>query len=458
MKELSISRQILDDILDGDTQFGEALRKVFQPDESIRALRPVVAGLVGCELRHHLMFDYILSDASLEDFNESDRREAALALADLYFFKRIEKDDVIAHLKETIGEEKLASLTPYLEKAGNPKEYMPEVHPGSTTYLSLRFNTPTWVIKILEHFGNGTTYKVLHSNSRPARTFVRLRQGNTKAEDLIKSGDFAATAVPEVLEYVGKTPLRKQECFRRGIVYEIRPATKAITDKYRVEDPKEALLFCGAKETSIIDEFIESYGEKVGLNIGVYSKDKFVHITKRLRDKNLKNINFFEAQPDAMVSHISKPQSLVFCVPDSTDFDAIPSSPDFLLHFKTEDMDGIYQREKTMLEGCAAHVEEGGLLVYLIYTISKKEGPSTINAFVADHPEFHVVEMKQGFPFEDLATSYFVAVLKKETLRPQAETPLVDLSMLEGKLNQLEAALEPRNQVENPLGENHIGG
>src|SRR5574344_2204302 len=108
MEELDLSLTILSDILDNDVPFNEALRKVFQADVSKRPLRSLVAGLVGCELRHHLLFTYLVTP--LSTYSEEERRFLALAIGDLYFVKRIPDDDIKAALKTRLGDEDRKSV------------------------------------------------------------------------------------------------------------------------------------------------------------------------------------------------------------------------------------------------------------------------------------------------------------------------------------------------------------
>ena len=73
------------------------------------------------------------------------------------------------------------------------------------------------------------------------------------------------------------------------------------------------------------------------------------------------------------------------------------------------------------MEGASKFVEVDGKLIYIIYTISMKEGSQTIASFLQAHPEFSLVEEKQHFPYEPHATAAYVAVLtKKEKELPVA--------------------------------------
>src|SRR5574344_1607961 len=425
MQELDLASEILIDISGNDVEFAEALRKKFQADVSIRPLRSNVAGLVGCELRHHLLFTFLLNPLA-PDWTAEEKSYAALVLANEYFFKRYKSEDIKAALKLKLGDAKFALLAPLFEKSGKPEEYIPAtVARNSDQYLSLRYNTPEWVLKIWEHYGYGTTYKILKKNNRQNTTSVRVRTSLMSVEELLNGNpDYAKTSVEGILCYGGKVPLRKLEEARQEKVFAERPATKAVLDKFKVEEPSEAFLFSGNADSSILKEMIESYGSSVGVNLGVYDVKDYVDVTKMIKGMGLKNVNFFGADPAQMDSAISRPQDLVVCAPNSSNFDLIREYPDYLLHFKKEGMDELFAKEKALLEGTSKFVAEHGTLLYMIYTISKKEGHQTIGDFLLAHPEFKLVREAQLFPYEDLDTALYYAVMKKETPLAKVEPPL----------------------------------
>ena len=166
MQEFDLAENILEDIVVNDTLFNDALKKVFQANPALRPMRAMVAGIVGCELRHHLLFEYLL--AEYKDLTPEEKRTISLALADLYFYKHIEKEQMLGILKEKIGEEKYKEISPLLDKVSTDGPYLPDnLSKQSNRYLSLRFNTPEWVLKIFEHYGFGATYKILKKNNRP---------------------------------------------------------------------------------------------------------------------------------------------------------------------------------------------------------------------------------------------------------------------------------------------------
>ena len=440
MQEFDLSKTVLDDIIDHDTPFSEALRKVFQNDVSLRPLRNMVAGLVGCELRHHLLFAYLAEP--LSDFDDAEKRYLALALADAYFFKRIPLDQLQTVLHEKLGDAKMAKAQTFLDKAGKTDEYIPpEIPKTSNKYLSLRYNTPEWVLKIWEHYGYGTTYKILKKNNRQNTTTVRVRSSLTSVEELLNGNpDYAKTSVEGILCYGGKVPPRKLQEAHDEKIFAERPATKAVLDKFKVEEPSEAFLFDGNADSSLLKEMIETYGSSLGLNLGVYDTKDYLDVSRMIKGMGLKNVNFFGADPAQMDSAISRPQDLVIAAPNSSNFDLIREYPDYLLHFKKEGMDELFEKEKALLEGTSKFVAEHGTFIYMIYTISKKEGHQTVNEFLLNHPEFKLVREAQLFPYEDLDTALYYAVMKKETPLAKVEPPLGETSALKDASAPVSAA------------------
>jgi len=440
MQEFDLAKSLLDDIVDNDTPFSEALRKVFQNDVALRPMRNMVAGLLGCELRHHLLFAYL--SEPLSDFDIAEKRFLALALADAYFFKRIPLDQLQTILHEKLGDAKMAEAQAFLDKAGKTDEYIPaDIAKTSNKYLSLRYNTPEWVLKIWEHYGYGTTYKILKKNNRQNTTSVRVRTSLTSVEELLNNNpDYAKTSVEGILYYGGKLPLRKLPEAHDEKIFSERPATKAVLDKFKVEEPAEAFLYNGNADSSILKEMIESYGSSIGLNLGVYDVKNYVDVIRMIKGANLKNVNFFGADPTAMDAAISRPQDLAICAPNSSNFDLIREYPDYLLHFKKEGMDELFAKEKAMLEGTSKFVAEHGTLIYMIYTISKKEGHQTIGDFLLTHPEFKLVREAQLFPYEELDTALYYAVMKKETSLAKVEPSLGEMANADAVSVPLRAA------------------
>lgn len=427
MQEFDLAEKVLEDVVVNDTRFNEALRKIFQAEVSLRPMRGAVAGLVGCELRHHILFEYLLSE--YKELTPEERRTLSLALANLYFYRRIGKVDTLAILKEKMDPAHLEQVKPLLDKADTEGPYIPEnISKQTNRYLSLRFNTPEWVLKIFEHYGFGTTYKILKKNNRPFSSCLRVRSSAITLEEIAKGHpEFKETNIKDIVTYTGKDSLRKNTLIKDGLLFKEKPVTKEIIDAFKIEEPKELFVYNGNADSSLLKEIIENYGSSVGINMGVKSLDKYADVTRLIRQKQLKNVNFFASSLDSLLVSISRPQDLVIAAPDSSNFDLIREQPDYLLHFKKDGMDELFAQEKETLNQCSKFVAEGGTLIYMIYTISKKEGHQTILDFLADNKDFQFVSEKQYLPYEEGETSLYYAVLKKDSNAAKIGTPLNEI-------------------------------
>ncbi len=442
MQEIDLALSTLETILDEKVPFSEALRRRFQSDLAVRPLRKNVAALVGCELRHHLMFSYLLKD-SVKD--EKDARLLSLALANHYFFRRFQEEDVVKHLKENVSEENVNVYLEMVERIKRPEDLLPaNMNHASNLYLSLRYNTPEWALKIFQHFGYGLTYKILRSYARQRQNIVRLVPGKISMEELCKDGDFAPNALfpEEMADHIGKTAMAKLASYRAGDIFGLKPFAHRVLKEHRVEAPGQILLYNGNENLGLEKDLLSIYGKNLGLNLAVPDTGARPEVTRMIRNSDLKNVNFFSApNGDGFASAVSCKQDLVILAPKSTNFDDIPTTPDYLLRFDRESMDGLLKGEEELLENAAAQVEVGGTLIYMVFTISRKEGSKMIGEFLSRHEEFTKVEAKQHFPFEEDScfSGVYYAEFRKEHEPLKIPTPLLVKQMGETRTRSYSA-------------------
>ncbi len=453
MKEFDLALEILNEILDNKVPFGEALKEKFLKDVAVRPLRSSVAGLVGCELRHHILFTYLIEGVEKEvpegdgRLSESERRYLALVMGNDFFYRHIDAEIANKAWKEILSDEsKYERFAELLGQAATTSDIIPEsVSRQTDEYLSLRYNVPSWTLKIWKHFGYGNLYKTLRKLARPEPFYLRVRTSLISEEEVLANPDFEATKVPNIVLYKGKTPLRRVDWFKDGKIFLERPLTKAILDEYKVAEPNEVMLYNGNPDSSLEKELIETYQSSIGINVAVPDADQKVDVKRMIKDYGLHNVNLFSApDPLSMEAAISQKQSVVFCSPSSTGFDRVRTSPDFLLQYNKDGMDAIIEGEKNALYGCAKFVEVDGLLVYMIYTISKKEGHNMVATFLHDHAEFKLESEKQYFPFEDNDTAMYVAVLRHHPNEIAEDKPMPHPGVFAAETQRASASLEQK--------------
>ena len=422
MKELDLALDILSNDLDNDVYFAEALRQVFANDASLREYRPAVSGLVGCALRHHQLFTYLT--ANLEGFTVEEKRLTSLAMANDHFFRRIPKEEMDAALKEKLGEEKFALAAPLLELKENSAELIPDsVSRTSNLYMRLRFNIPDFALKIMQGAcGLSASYRTIRAYAAQRSTTIRVSSRYVEKPD--DGIELAPTKVEGISQYRGKIALPKTEAYRKVAVFEERPYVKMIFDMMKVKEITNLLVYSGQADMEWELETLESMSPDTNVNIASEHFDKKVLISRQIKNRDLHNVNFFAAEdPDMMVAAISKPCEVVIAVPNSSLFDRIPSTPDYLLHYSREAMEPVYAKQYPVLVGCAKHVAEGGSLVYCVPTLSRKEGHGVVAHFLSEHKEFTLDKEVQLLPSQELGVTCYYAVLYKGEKAKVVDTP-----------------------------------
>ena len=169
--------------------------------------------------------------------------------------------------------------------------------------------------------------------------------------------------------------------------------------------------------------------------------EKLLECNRLISSLNLRNFKVFDYNDKvSLEANVSSKCDLVICLPSSTGFDSIATTPDFFLHFDKEAMDARLKEQAESLDSCAEYVEDGGTLLYGVLTISKKEGAQNVAEFLKKHPEFTLEQEKQCFPFEELGTAFYFAKLKKGNKLATIEVPVSELGAMQAPEAHLASA------------------
>lgn len=415
MQELSVTSQALKSVLYGDETFASALKGIFA-DQNNANLRHIVASLLGCELRHHLLFEKLISIIPIE-YSEDEKCLIFIALSNNLFIKKLDVNNVNNFLKEQFGVEKFNAVANYLEYQGSPIELIPEDIPhDSIEFISLRFNTPLWLVKMWQkHFGKGLTFKLLKKNSKPQNFTVRVNTFETNSNDVIsENSDFTISDIDNMLIYNGKFPNHRNKFFRSFGVFPETLSLKVMVDSINQTNVNNLLIYLDADD-SLFYELYLKYQDHANYNLAVHDLEKHFDLEHSVKSNNyIHNVNIFNANDaSSMEASISNQQDLVVVFPQSSNFDNIRIYPDYLLKFKQENLDNIINAQRNALEGSSEYVVEDGMLIYLNTTVDRKEGHSLIMNFLQKHHDFELIEEHQRFPFDKYDSCLYYAIIKR---------------------------------------------
>ena len=410
-----LAKDILQKIIIENIPFSLALKQAFKHDNVAKEDRPVVSALVGCALRHYLVMERLIKEAYPDI--ESDGFIALLvAFSNALFIKKLNQDEcndlATSFLKE--DDIKVSDfIAPYLEG----KKLVPEeIEIGSFEFLSYRYNTPVSVIKMWnKQFGHVTTSRILRANSKPAPTVLRINNNLISDEDFFNQyPDFEKCDIGGVALFNGEGRFKNHPAHEKGLVVPLPLAFKEMVDEGDV-DLLRGLAIYAEYPNDLLIELLSKFNNLNNIEFIAGTYSAFINTKNALNKHAIKGINVYEANASSIITCVSKPVHTFVVMPDSSRLNLLQVLPDYFLRFDIEKLDELIANQIKALNESATQVEDGGYLLYLVDTISKKENSGVINEFLKQHPEFTLIKDKLYFPYKKFGGSYFYAVLKKES-------------------------------------------
>ena len=409
-----LAKNILQKIIIENVPFSLALKQAFKHDNIAKEDRQIVSALVGCALRHYLVMERLIKDAYPDI--ESDGFVALLvAFSNALFIKKLNQDEcnelVTSFLKE--DDMKVSDfIAPYLEG----KKLVPEeIEVGSFEFLSYRYNTPLSVIKMWnKQFGHVTASRILRANSKPAPVVLRINNNLISDEDFFNQyPDFEKCEVSGMALYNGEGRFKNHPVNEKNLVNTLPLAIKEMVDEGDV-DLLRGLAIYSEYPNDLLTELLSRFNNLNNIEFMAGTYSAFINTKNALNKNSIKGVNVYEANASSIITCVSKPVHTFIVMPESSRLNLLQVLPDYFLRFDIEKLDELIANQAKALNEAANQVEDGGYLLYLVDTISKKENGGVINEFLKQHSEFTLIKDKLYFPYKKYGGSYFYAVLKKE--------------------------------------------
>lgn len=418
--ELELMNEILLKIIKDDYPFRTAINYVTKSYEIEPYKRNNIITTVGAELRHHYLCEYLMKkhfgEISVEEFSL-----LSLLFVNASFSRKIEKEDMLEFTNLQL--KKLESLiTPkqveeFLEATNDSSHLIgEEVELNSLEYLKIRYNTPDWVIKMWKkHFGDNLALRILRANTSQPQSVVRVNVLSSSKEEILKDKENfeEIEGMENLLLYKGKEQLRHN---RYSQLFDIFPTSKGMNyllERVDVDSMKPIAIYQGSSGENLFLEVMMKVGRDVKMDLLLETEKDYQNVNRNIDKFGLKKSNVYLTNPSTILSCLSEPVSTFFVLPRSSNMQAMRTSPDYMLHFKRESLDEIINSEKLLLKEAYENTEEGGLIVYVVTTLSHKEGHSLIKEFVKNNP-LSLIEEKQFLPFDKYDSSMYYAILRKE--------------------------------------------
>ena len=410
-----LAKDILQKIIIENVPFSLALKQAFKDDNVSKEDKPIVSALVGCASRHYLVMERVIKETYPNI--ESDGFIALLvAFSNALFIKKLNQDDCNALATSFLKEDDIKVtdfIAPYLED----KKLVPEeIEVGSFDFLSYRYNTPVPVIKMWnKQFGHITASRILRANSKPGPVVLRINNNLISDEDFFNQyPEFEKCEVSGVALFNGEGKFKNHPASEKNLVTVLPLVFKEAVDEGDV-DLFRGLAIYAEYPNDLLTELLSRFNNLTNIEFMAGNYSAFINTKNALNKHAIKGINVYEANASSIITCVSKPVHTFIVMPDSSRLNLLQVLPDYFLRFDIEKLDDLIANQLKALNEASNQVEDGGYLVYLVDTISKKENSGVINEFLKAHTEFTLIKDKLYFPYKKYGGSYFYAVLKKQT-------------------------------------------
>ena len=411
MTEIEISKAILLKVVVDQIPFAMVMKNSFKKYNLQPQQKADISALVGCELRHQYLFDHLLS-RYLQEVEFEKTIYLRFALANHMFLKRFDDSKLIQYAAKDIELETIDKIIKFVDSTD---EIIPNsLDKASPEFLSLRYNTPSWVIRMWQkQYGKGVVFKTLKVNYRPSVPSIRLNSSEVDIDKFLsKHPDYVKAPVDDMVLYQGRGNVKGLDEIKNGQAFFMKMGTKYVLDKLDLDPIKGIGVFCEVPN-NVIQELVLRFGQELRLDLVVNHVGLYNELKRFIENKQLAHSFVYESEVSGLITCFSKKVHTLLCMPKNTTFDLFRSTPDYFLRVNQDKLDEIIAQESLALDECSKFVEEGGELVYMIPTLSRKESNNVIANFLVNHHDYKLVEEMQLFPFEVYDSCLYFARLQK---------------------------------------------
>lgn len=410
MHKFEIAIEVLSEILDKNIPFNLATKNTLDKYGVPADERNNVTGLVGCELRHHLLFKELIKE-ELELSNDANESALLLALANYHFYNKFDAQEVVAITSRSSGLDK-KTIEQFLANHPDKSDIIPTKYDkGSFEYLSLRYNCPTWLVKMWnKHYGRGIAFKVLQANTKPVVQSYKLN--DVEQGKVLLNPSFGVAPVDDMVLFTGKGNAKGTDFYKAKQLIPEKIAYKLTLDSVNVKPFSSVAIYSSFSNTMYVDLAKRNLE---GLKVDLITPDIQTHTeAQRLISMyQIKGYTLLEEKAANLLACISNKVDYFFVLPRNSNFDLLRTNADYFLRFSRDELDSIMNEQRYTLDEAAALINNGGQLIYMVPTLNKKESKQIISEFLLTHRDYSLLEEKQFFPFEEYNSTLYVARMLK---------------------------------------------
>ena len=402
-----------------------ALKKFLKETDYRVVDRGFITELVYGIIKNKTRLDYIISKFSSTKINKMSPWILNILRLGVYQILFLERVPDSAACNESVNLSKKYGHTAstkfvnaVLRNVARQKETIeyPDKKRNPIDYLEVTYSHPRWMIgKWIKNYGFEFAEGLCKANNQVADLTARANTLKTTPEELashltleglqVEQGKYIDEAL--ILSRVGN--IEGLEASKRGL-FQVQDESSMLVSKVLDPQPGETIIdVCCAPggKTTHIAQLMKNTGKIYGWDIHPHKIELVRTAAQRLgidileleaRDATVENTDLFNKADRVLVDA------------PCTGIGIIRRKPDIKWNKASEDLKGITQIQRKILDTASKYVKSGGTLVYSTCTIQDEENINLVKAFLAENPEFELDSIEalvpQGLRKETVSKGY----------------------------------------------------
>ena len=413
MKLSEQAHSCLMDVLYKKIPFKLAVENICTKNTVFREDRKNLTNITGCSLRHFYIYEDLISRLK-KDFVKEQKVAIYLFLSNKLFVPVIPSTEIEKLLKKySVAEKDIETLE---ELSKDKTKLIPDIFSSdSIEYLNYRFNIPIWVLKMwMKHF-NGYTYKIVKSINKPLNHYAILNSQKIDEKTLLeKHPEIKPSQFENLYLYEGSVAPKRHSLFKDGTLSLITPAEHYLLGKLDLDVIRKIALYSEVHNNLPIQLMSILGTNKYQMEIIAGASEGYFPAKKDTETFKMTNVNVYDANSALIVTCLSEKVHTFFVMPKNTQFAEFRKTPDYFNRVDQSQLDSYIANQKKSLDDASQFIEDGGLLIYSVATMDKKETIQITEHFLENHKDFTLVEQKQFLPFDKYDSVRYFAIFRKE--------------------------------------------
>lgn len=298
----------------------------------------------------------------------------------------------------------------------NPKEIIKRHH-QSAKNPAVAQSFPDWLYALGEKELGAQWVKEVEALNQQAPTVIRVNTLKIDRKSLQKElkenriKTHVLSKFQDALELDEKMNIFRTDAFQNGY-FEIQDAgSQLIAPFLRVDAGQRVVDACAGAggKTLHLASLMKNKGQIIAMDVHEW---KLKELKKRAKRNNVQNVQTKVIEAKTIKRMEESCDRLLIDAPCSG-LGVLKRNPDAKWKLQPEFIENIKNEQAKILDSYSKMVKKGGMMVYATCSILPSENQEQVEKFLANHPEYTLIQDKQYLPSEYGYDGFYMALLER---------------------------------------------